>query len=63
MIAVSAITPVLTGCVVILYIILIRRFFSVRSKLPLLGLRDGIGHLTGKRRWMAALGAVFFLAS
>lgn len=63
MIAVSAITPVLTGCVVILYIILIRRFFSVRSKLPLLGLRDGIGHLTGKKRWMAALGAVFFLAS
>lgn len=63
MILVSAIVPVLTVCLVLLFIILIRRFLSVRSKLPVLGLQNGISHLTGKRRWLAVAGVLIFLAS
>ena len=63
MILISVIVPVLTVCLILLYLILIRRFFRVKSKLPVLGLRDGIGCLTGKRRGLAVLGLLVFLTS
>lgn len=62
MILVSAIVPTLTFCLVLLYIILTLRFFRVKSKLPVLGLRGGLGSLNGKRRGLAIGSVLFFLA-
>lgn len=56
----SMIAPLLTGMVVVLYVILLQRFLSVRAKLPLLGLRGGLGRLEGKKRWLALLTVLFF---
>ncbi len=62
MILVSAIVPVLTFCLVLLYIILTLRFFRIKSKLPVLGLRGIPGGLNGKRRRLALWGVLLFLA-
>lgn len=62
MILVSAIVPVLTIFLVFLYIILMLRFFRIKSKLPVLGLRGIPGSLSGKRRRLALWSVLFFLA-
>ncbi len=62
MIIVSAIVPVLTLYLVCLYITLFRRFFRIKSKLPIAGLKDGLGRLSGKRGRLAVYGLLFFLA-
>ena len=46
----------------VLCVTLAYRFFTVKAKLPVLGLRGGLGRLTGKRRRLAVLGVLFFLA-
>lgn len=61
MILVSAIVPVLILCLVLSYVLLLWRFFCVRAKLPVLGLRDGLGQVKGKKRWIALWGLLFFL--
>ena len=62
MIMVSTIVPILTLCLVLLYVILFRRFLKIKSKLPFSGLKGKLGHLTGKRKKIAVLGILFFLA-
>lgn len=62
MILVSAIVPVLKFCLVLLYIILILRFFRIKSKMPVLGLRGISGGLNGKRGRLALWSALFFAA-
>ena len=59
MILVCAIVPALMLCLAILYIMLIRRFFLVKAKLPVLGIRGALGRTEGKRQKIAALGALF----
>lgn len=61
MILVSVVIPVLLIYLVFLYITLVRRFFMVKSRLPFTGLKDGIGHLVGRRRWLAVFGTMYFL--
>ena len=64
MILLSMILPAALVCLVLLYGNLLRRFFRIRAELPVLGLRDGLGQLTGKKKRLAALGALrFFLLS
>ena len=60
MILLSMILPAALVCLVLLYGNLLRRFFRIRAELPVLGLRDGLGQLTGKKKRLAALGALFF---
>ncbi len=60
MIFVCAILPVLTLCLAVLYAALIRRFLIVKAKFPVLGVRGALGRTAGRRRSMAALGALFF---
>jgi hypothetical protein len=60
MIFVSMIVPVLILCAAVSYAVLIRRFFLIKSKLPVMGLRGTLGRTKGKRRKLAALGAAFF---
>ena len=62
MIIVSAIMPVLLLYLVYLYITLIRRFFRIKSKLPVTGLKDGLSRLSGKGGHLAIYGVLFFLA-
>lgn len=62
MVLVYAIVPALILCLAILYAKLIRRFFFVKAHLPVLGVRGALGRTAGKRRKMAALGALFFTA-
>lgn len=61
MFLIGTIIPVLALYVAFLYVRLFRRFFAVKAKLPVLGLRGGLGRLSGKRRRLAALGAAFLL--
>lgn len=61
MILVSAIEPVLTLCVIFLYIVLIWRIFKVKSKLQISELKHEIGGLSGKRRKVALAGVFFFV--
>lgn len=61
MLLISALTPLLALYLVCLCVTLVYRFFVVKEKLPVLGLRGGLGRLAGKRRRLAALAAVFFL--
>lgn len=61
MIVWSMIVPILTLFTAVLYLILLQRFFCIKAKLPLLGLRGEIGHLHGKKRWLALFGVLFFL--
>ncbi len=60
MILLSMILPAALVCLVLLYGNLLRRFFRIRAELPVLGRRDGLGQLTGKKKRLAALGALFF---
>lgn len=60
MMLVCAIVPALVLCLIILYITLIRRFFLIKSKMPVLGVRGALSGTKGKRRKMAVLGALFF---
>ncbi len=62
MILVSAVAPILTLVLVLLYIMLALRFFKIKSKLPVLGLRGGLSGLNGKRKRLAMLCLLFFLA-
>ena len=39
MILVYAVVPALVLCLIILYVVLIRRFFLIKSKIPVLGHR------------------------
>ena len=50
MVLLSAIEPVLTLCVIFLYIVLIWRVFKVKSKLQISELKNEIGGLTGRDR-------------
>ena len=61
MVLLSAIEPVLTLCVIFLYIVLIWRVFKVKSKLQISELKNEIGGLTGRRRQIALAGVLFFL--
>ena len=54
MIFVSMIVPVLILCAAVSYAVLIRRFFLIKSKLPVMGLRGTLGRTKGKRRKQAA---------
>ena len=58
MILVYAVVPALVLCLIILYVVLIRRFFLIKSKIPVLGLRGALGRTAGKRRRLAALGVL-----
>ena len=60
MLLISAIIPLLTLYLAVLCVTLVYRFFTVKAKLPVLGLRGGLGRLAGKRR-LAVLGVLFFL--
>ena len=60
MILICAIVPALILCLAILYAVLIQRFFTVKAKLPVLGVRGALSRTVGKRRKLAALGALFF---
>lgn len=60
MLLISAIIPLLTLYLAVLCVMLVYRFFTVKAKLPVLGLRGGLGRLAGKRR-LAVLGVLFFL--
>ncbi len=60
MILVCAIVPALVLCLAVLYAVLIWRFFTVKAKLPILGVRGVVGRTAGKRRKLAAWGALFF---
>lgn len=62
MLLISAIIPLLTLYLAVLCVTLVYRFFTVKAKLPVLGLRGGLGWLAGKRRRLAILGVLFFLA-
>ena len=62
MFLISAIIPLLMLYLAVLCVTLAYRFFTVKAKLPVLGLRGGLGRLTGKRRRLAVLGVLFFLA-
>ena len=59
MILVCAIVPALILCLAILYIMLLRRFYLVKAKLPVLGIRGVLDRTEGKRRRIAVLGALF----
>ena len=59
MILVCAIVPALILCLIILYIMLLRRFCLIKAKLPVLGIRGMLERTEGKRRKIAALGALF----
>ena len=61
MILVCAIVPALILGLAVLYAVLLRRFFIVKAKLPVLGVRGALGRTAGKRRKLAALGALFFV--
>lgn len=60
MLLISAIIPLLTLYLAVLCVTLVYRFFTVKAKLPVLGLRGGLGRLAGKRR-LVVLGVLFFL--
>ena len=60
MILLSMILPAAALCLVLLYAALFRRFFQVRSELPVLGLKEGKRRLSGKKGRLAAFGALFF---
>ncbi len=61
MVLVCAIVPALMLCLAILYIMLLRRFFLVKAKLPVLGVRGVLGRTEGKRRKIAAWAALFLV--
>lgn len=61
MILVSAIAPVLILCLILIYAALIWRFFRIKSKLPVFGLRSGLSGLAKKRKRLAVWGILFFL--
>ena len=63
MILVSMIVPALILCLVVLYAELIRRFFLIKSKIPFWGLRGMLGRTAGKRRRLAAMGALILAVS
>ena len=63
MILICAIVPALIGGLILLYALLIRRFLLVKSKIPVLGLRDALALTAGKRRKLAAMGALIFAVS
>ena len=60
MVLVYAVVPALILCLAVLYAVLARRFFTVKAKLPVLGVRGALGRTEGKRRGMAVLGTLFF---
>ncbi len=61
MLLISAIIPLLKLYLAVLCVTLAYRFFTVKAKLPALGLRGGLERLSGKRRRLAVLGVLFFL--
>ncbi len=61
MLLISAIIPLLKLYLAVLCVTLAYRFFTVKAKLPVLGLRGGLERLSGKRRRLAVLGVLFFL--
>ena len=60
MILIYMIVPVLILCLDIIYAMLIRRFFLIKEKLPIMGVRGVLVHTKGKRWKIASLGALFF---
>lgn len=63
MILMSFIVPVLMLCLVFLYIILLRQFFMIKSKLPVLGFKGVMGGLNGRRRKLALWAVLIFTFS
>ncbi|MDE6930628.1 MAG: hypothetical protein K2P02_07710 [Lachnospiraceae bacterium] len=63
MFLINAMIPALMLYLLFLYAVLLRRFFTVKAKLPVLGLKGSLGSLSGKRRKLAVLGVLFFLIS
>lgn len=62
MMILSAAVLALKAYLIILCAVLVYRFFKIRAKLPAAELRGGLNRLTGRRRWLAVWGALFFLA-
>lgn len=60
MILVCAIVPALVLCLIVLYAALTQRFFTVKAKLPVLGIRGALGRAKGRKWQLGALGALFF---
>ncbi len=60
MILIYMIVPVLILCLAIIYAMLIRRFFLIKEKLPIMGVRGVLVHTKGKRWKIASLGVLFF---
>ena len=60
MILVCAIVPALVLCLIVLYAALAQRFFTVKAKLPVLGIRGALGRAKGRKWQLGALGALFF---
>ena len=50
MILVCAIVPALILCLALLYIMLLRRFYLVKAKLPVLGIRGVLDRTEGRGR-------------
>lgn len=63
MILVCFIVPALIVCLVILYAVLVGRFFLIKSKIPVLGFKGVLNCTAGRRRKLAAMGALFFIVS
>lgn len=61
MIFVYAIVPALILYLAIRYAVLIRRFFFVKARMPILGVRGALERTAGSRRKMAALGTLIFV--
>lgn len=60
MILVSLIVPIVVLWLVFYYLVLLRRFFMVRAKLPVLGFKGAFGSMTGRRRRLAVSGLLLF---
>ena len=61
MLLINAIIPLLKLYLAILCAMLVYRFLVARAKLPVLGLRGGLGRLSQRWRRLAVLGVLFFL--
>ncbi len=62
MFLVYAVVPALILCLAVLYAVLIKRFITVRSKLPAAGVRGALGRTKGRRVKIALLSVLFFAA-
>lgn len=63
MILMSFVIPVLMLCLVFLYIILLRQFFMIKSKLPVFGFKGAMGGLNGRHRKLALWAVLIFTLS